>query len=399
MENIYIMSSRQQRKLKTRVFKLLILLVLVVGIFGIFKVAKYVPALYQLFFQKEIQLKETKEKRVNLLILGVGGGTHEGPDLTDTMIFASIDPATKKVTMVSIPRDLWIPELHAKINTAYTYGEEKQKGGGLVLTKAIVAKLLGQQIDYAVKIDFDGFTKAIDLVGGLDIEVEHTFDDYQYPITGSETDSCGNTEEKIASLSAEIATGSASELDAFPCRYEHLHFDKGLTRMAGERALKYVRSRHGTNGEGSDFARSKRQEKVITAFKEKFFSVDTFLNPVKIVSVIDTFRANIDMDIKDNELDDFVKLAQKIKGAKIASSVLDTGDEGNDREGLLIHPTTLTDTGGQWVLIPREGNGDYSEINRFVSCQISYGNCIVGTSGILTPTPVATASAEKNESR
>src|SRR5205814_7952897 len=107
---------------------------------------------------KKIQLKETTENRVNVLLLGIGGGTHEGPDLTDTIIFVSIDPNTKKITMVTIPRDLWVPELRAKINTAYTFGEEKQKGGGLVLTKATIGKVLNQQPDYAIKIDFSGFT-------------------------------------------------------------------------------------------------------------------------------------------------------------------------------------------------------------------------------------------------
>lgn len=384
------MPARDNKQAKKRVLLVLLVFFLIIGIIGFIKFAKYIPAVYQLLFQKEIKLKETTENRVNILLLGVGGGMHEGPDLTDTMIFASIDPATKKVTLVSLPRDLWVPDLKAKVNTAYTYGEEKKKGGGLILTKAIVAKILGQQVDYAVKIDFDGFVKAVDLVGGLDIDVDRTFDDYQYPLAGKEDDACGNDEEKIASLSAEIATGSAAENEAFPCRYEHLHFDKGMKHMDGETALKFVRSRHGTNGEGSDIARSKRQEKVITNFKEKTISVDTFVNPVKIVSLFNTFADNIDTDIKEDEYDDFVKLAKKIKGAKIKSAVIDFGDDSAERYGLLKHPEPSSETGGQWVLIPRIGNGNYSEINRYIACEIKFTDCLVGKTGIISPTPIVT---------
>src|SRR5437667_4586827 len=119
------MRSRRHKPVRKRVVIALLAFFLILAGIGLIKVAKYFPVLWQLLFQKEVQLKETKEKRVNVLLLGVGGGTHEGPDLTDTVIFTSIDPQNKKVTLVSIPRDFWIPDLNAKINAAYTFGEEK----------------------------------------------------------------------------------------------------------------------------------------------------------------------------------------------------------------------------------------------------------------------------------
>ena len=326
--------------------------------------------------------------------MGIGGGVHDGPNLTDTMIYASIDPATKKVSLLSIPRDLWMPELKAKINTAYAVGEAKEKGGGLKLAKASIATLLNQQIDYGVRIDFDGFVKAVDMVGGLDIEVDRVLDDYEYTIEGKENDSCGLDEEKIASLSAEVATGSATEQESFPCRYEHLHFDKGLQKMDGINALKYVRSRHAEDQEGTDFARSKRQEKVISAFKDKVFSADTFLNPVKVVSLVSVLSGSIDTDIKEDEYDDFVKLAQKIKGVKIDSAILDIGDEQSGRIGLLEHPYS-GDYDGQYVLVPTLGNGKYSEIQEYIGCEIKYGNCDVTENGITTPTPKASPVTNK----
>lgn len=390
------MHLREKQAIRKRVFAaLFIFLLLMAGTFLV-KGGKFIPAIFQLLFQKEIQLKTTDEKRVNILLLGIGGGTHDGPSLTDTMIFASIDPTASKVNLVSIPRDLWMPELDQKINFAYADGEAKMEGGGIIGARAAVDKLLGQDIDYVLRMDFDGFVKAIDMVGGLDVTVDNTLDDYQYPLSGKEDDACGLTEEKIASLSAEIATGSASENEAFPCRYEHLHFSKGRQKLNGVNALKFVRSRHGQNGEGSDFARSKRQEKVISAFKDKIFSANTFLNPVKIINLADVFKDSIDTDIKEDEFDDFVKLAQKLRGAKTNSAVLDIGNPQEERFGLLEQPPITKEFNNQYVVIPRIGNGRYSEIQEYIACEIEKGDCIVMERGILVPAPVAPKPTNSN---
>jgi polyisoprenyl-teichoic acid--peptidoglycan teichoic acid transferase len=389
------MHSGQKPLKKKALVAVLIFLLLITGVFMI-KGGKYFPALLQFIFQRDIQLKTTSEERVNILLLGIAGGMHDGPSLTDTIIFASVDPAQKRVTLVSIPRDLWMPELVQKVNFAYADGEVKKEGGGIIAAEAAVEKLLGQDIDYVLRIDFDGFVKAIDMVGGLDVTVERTLDDYRYPVTGRESDPCGLSDERIASLSAEIATGAALENEAFPCRYEHLHFDKGEHKMTGEQALKFVRSRHGVNGEGSDFARSKRQEKIIAALKDKIFSVDTFFNPVKIVNLSNVLSSSIDTNIKEDEYDDFVKLAQSLKEARIQSVVLDMGNEEEERFGLLEQPVISEKYNYQYVLIPRAGNGDYSEIQEFVACEIKFGNCIVAEKGITTPVPSLPTGVRSN---
>jgi LCP family protein required for cell wall assembly len=380
-------SRRRNRRVRKRVILTIVVFFVVLGGILIASVARFIPVLWGVVADKKIQLKETKEKKVNVLLLGVGGGTHEGPDLTDTIIFSSIDPETKKVILVSLPRDLWDPEINAKINAVYTYADEKNKGSGLTTTKAFVASLLGQQIDYVVKLDFAGFVKAVDEIGGLDITVDRTFDDYEYPLANKEADPCGLADDKIATLSAEVASGSASVAEAFPCRYEHLHFDKGPVKMDGETALKYVRSRHALGPEGSDFARSKRQEKVITAFKDKLFSAGTLLNPVKVITIVNTLQGSIETDIKESEYDDFVRLAQSIKGAKVSSAIIDTGDSSEERVGLLINPPISAEYGNQWVLSPRLGNGKYAEIQEYVGCFIAGTNCYIGVRGIETPTP------------
>jgi len=348
-------------------------------------------ALLSSFWDKSVtqiaHINAPPPKPINILLLGIGGGTHEGPDLTDTIIFMHIDPIQKKVTLVSLPRDLWIPDIGSKVNATYTFASEKNPGSGLSVMKTEVGKILGQHIDYAVKIDFGGFVKAVDILGGLDIGVDRTFDDYAYPIEGNEDATCGLTNDQIASAAAAIASGSATELQSFSCRYKHIHFDKGIAHMNGETALEYVRSRHAVGPEGSDFARSKRQEKIISAFKANLFSVGTLLNPVKVIDLVNTLAGSLETDIKQSQYADFISLAQDMKGAKIASSVLDTGDSENDQYGLLVNPPISTDYGGAWVLVPRAGPIDYSEIQTYVACEISGGNCIVGQYGIVTPTP------------
>ncbi|MBI4079393.1 MAG: LCP family protein [Candidatus Levybacteria bacterium] len=334
-----------------------------------------IPFLWQLFLKPAIELKKI-EARINILVLGIGGGRHDGPLLTDTIIYAGIDSNGQKTTLVSLPRDLWIPEMKAKINTAYAYGEAKRKGGGLVLTTAIVQKILQQPVDYAVRIDFNGFIKAIDTIGGVDVNVERSFEDSEYPLSGKETDTCGFEGEEF-----EKRATSSAILEAFPCRFEHIQFEKGLQHLNGETALKFVRSRHAKGEEGTDFARAKRQEKVIDAFKAKIFSLGTLVNPSRIISLYDVFKESIDTNIKEDEYDDFIKLARKMENAKTNSVVFYYTPYYEKEQGMVINPPVSDAYEGQWVIIPRLGAGNYTEMQAFVKCEIEIGNCKV------TPSP------------
>lgn len=365
--------SRLSKKAKTKrsIFAVTAVLIaaVIIFIFLSFNIIKYGSVATKVIFDKKISLKKIDD-RINILLLGIGGEEHQGPNLSDTIIFASIDPKNKKVTLVPIPRDLWIPDLQAKVNTAYAYGQKKKPGGGLILAKAVVSDILGQKIDYGLRVDFVGFVKAVDIVGGLEIDVEHTFDDKEYPIPGKEEDPCDNPQENLEKLAT-----AESQLEVFPCRYESLHFDEGSIHMNGETALKFVRSRHAEGQEGTDFARSKRQEKVLAAFKDKVFSVGTFLNPVKVLSLLRVFEGSIDTDVSEEEIDDFIKLAQKLKNAEMQSIIIDAGDDKQNRAGLLINPLIIPEYRNQWVLIPRSGNGNYTEIQKYIDCEIKVGNC------------------------
>lgn len=370
-----------------RIFKRLLPLLIVTGILmslAFFLITLSGTASYVTSVISGTSLKVTNG-RVNVLLLGIAGGTHDGPNLTDTIMVASYNLKANQVYLMSIPRDLWLPSLQSKANSVYQIG--LLQNNGLGLSKTVMGNVLGIPVSYALRLDFRGFTSAVDTLGGLDILVDKTFDDYNYPIEGKENDLCGYeekeidfTEDQASKLNIEpgkkkvfiapdgsIATDSAQEdkgAKYFSCRYEHIRFDKGKTHMDGITALKFVRSRHGTNGEASDFARSKRQEKVIEEVKAKILSFETLTNPNRISELLTTFGRSIDTDISVKDALEFYKLSRKSTGTH--SFVLD----GSPRSGLPNGRTSLLVTppreqyGGAYVLISQDD--DFSTIQEYV---------------------------------
>ncbi len=280
-------------------------------------------------------LKNTDD-RTNMVLLGIGGAGHEGGDLTDSILFVSFNLKNNTAIMIPIPRDIWIPSMKAKVNTAYHYGNERRDGGGRDLAKSAVSELLGIPVHYAVTLDFQGFVKAIDAVGGVDIEVERTFDDYLYPIPGKET--------------------AEPESD----RYEHIHFDKGLAHMDGTTALKFARSRHAEGDEGTDFARGVRQQKIILAFRNKVISTSTIFNSEIINNLKDSVTTSVDMDVSTREQGGFFKVFLGLGNKDNVKSIEITD--------YLTNPKLTREYGGQWVLIPKPSLQD---LQSYVKAQLA----------------------------
>lgn len=289
--------------------------------------------------------------RTNFLVLGIDrrpGDAYGG--LTDTIIVASVDKVTHQAVLLSLPRDLWITipgwgevkTQQGKINSTYTLGNiYNYPGGGLQLIKNVIESRLNLPIHYALRIDFEGFRKAIDTVGGVTINVEHSFDDYEYPLPGKENADCPPT--KIIS-----PEGTPSAVISYDCRFEHLHFEKGTQQMNGETALKFARSRKGTNGEGSDFARAKRQQKVMEALKDKAMSTSTLTNPLKMAGLVGSFGGSVETDLPFALLPKVYNIVKDLKDDNIKTAVL-----GSDDNGLLFNPPE-EDYGGAWVLVPKD---------------------------------------------
>jgi LCP family protein required for cell wall assembly len=282
------------------------------------------------------QLKGEDRDRINILLLGMGGKNHDGAYLTDTIILASLEPSTKKVALISIPRDLAVPLDNMgwrKINNVNAFAEAETPGSGGLATSQAVSKVLNQPIDYYIRLDFDGFINIVNELGGLKIEVENTLDDYSYPIMGQE--------------------------DAYPyeSRFEHLYIEKGLQKMDGELALKYARSRHAAGVEGSDFARARRQQKIIEAVKNKVLDMTVFFKPTMVANILGQLNEHVSTNLKVWEIVRLWNDFKSIEKENIITKVIDNGPN-----GLVTDSITAE---GAYILSPR--SGDFAEIQYFVN--------------------------------
>jgi len=309
-----------------------------------------------LLLEREPRLK-LSDNRANIIILGISGGKHEGANLTDSIIFLSIDFKKKDAVMVSVPRDIWLPSLKTKINSVYYYGEKKKSGGGFILSKSSISEILGQSSSYVIKLDFSAFEKIIDLLGGIDVDVETGFEDRFYPIPGKENDFCGGDPQ-------------------FLCRYETVSFSKGLQHMDGDSALKYVRSRFSEDREGTDFSRSRRQHQIVSAIVAKIKSLNSPKYFPLLKNIFEESSKNIETDLNLAEMLSLAKFFYFNPEISIRQVILDTGDNVNKIPGLLINPP-LWQYDGIWVLVPR--TGDYQEIHQYIACQLEKKDCQINS--------------------
>lgn len=275
----------------------------------------------QLIFTKDNDLKGSEDDRINILALGMGGVGHDGPYLTDTIMIVSIKPSTNQIALISVPRDLQVNIPGAgwrKINYANSLGETKNPGQGPELTKKVIEKTFDINIHYYVRVDFKAFSELINEVGGVTVDVERGFTDHMYPAPNE--------------------------------AYQTVSFTAGTQSMDGQTALIFARSRHGNNSEGSDFARAKRQQKIILALKEKILSFSTFVNPIRINNIINTLERNIATNLQFSEIMSFLKTIKELDTQAIIHLVLDNSDNG------FLQDNTTPE--GAYVLIPKTGNFD-----------------------------------------
>ena len=293
---------------------------------------------------------KTERTRMNILLLGVGGEGHEGSQLTDTIILASIDLKEKKVGMLSIPRDLAYPlggGRFEKINAVNAYFEQDHPGEGAARTAEAFSTLLEQPIDHVVKIDFAGFGNFIDALGGITVNVEHTFTDYQYP----------TLDKKWMTVS----------------------FKKGEQEMDGKTALAYARSRHGNNGEGSDFARSRRQQIVIMAVRNKLLSLGTLTDHRALANLYTAITNHIQTDFTPWDALALAPTLKDFSSDRVNLEVL-TDEPGKE--------LVAANVNGAFMLFPK--NPDWSDIRALAANPFKD----VVASATTTESPTSTASAK-----
>jgi LCP family protein required for cell wall assembly len=273
------------------------------------------------------ELLGVRDNRVNVLLLGIGGEGHEGPNLTDTIIIASIEPSTHRVALTSIPRDLAVPLPDGrtqKMNAINAFAEAAETGSGGAATREALERVVGISIPYHLRVDFAGFAGLIDELGGVTVDVERTLDDPEYPIEGKE-----------AAPWAE--------------RFEHLVIAQGPQHFDGATALKYVRSRHARGVEGSDFARARRQQRLLLAVRDRALARDVLTNPRRALALLEAWRTHVDTNMSPPELFALTKFAPDIAGTDVAHTVFTDAPDGELTAALVS---------GVYVLLPREGTFD-----------------------------------------
>jgi len=279
----------------------------------------------------ELTQPHEQQDRLNILLLGHGGWGHDGPNLTDSIHVVSINQDDNTAAMISVPRDLLvgIPDYgKRKINHAYALPEQDMPGSGGLVASSVVEAALGIEIDHYVTINFNGFTQLIDDLGGVDVNVPHGFVDNQYP-----TDDY---------------------------KYQTITFEKGWHTMNGDTALKFARSRHGIcttacpSGEGSDFARAKRQQIILKAVKDKVLSSKTWRNPKKLYALLNAYQDNISTNIPLWDIATFYDIAKETDTSNIEQLVIDDSPHG------LLEARNFN---GAYVLVPKIGISNFDQIH------------------------------------
>ena len=288
-------------------------------------------------------LKGEGDGRINVLMLGIGGAGHDGADLTDTIVIASIDPVNHTSTLLSIPRDLWVNIPNAgsmKINAAYPTAKYKYLGkitsdnsnskavqAGFNSIDQVVENVTGVPIHYNMLLDFQAFRQAVDTVGGVTVNVPEQLYD---PTMAWE-----NANNPVLAKA-------------------------GVQNFDGKHALIYVRSRETS----SDFARGQRQRSVILALKDKAETLGTLSNPTKISGLINAFGNNVQTDLSLSDGSRLYSIVKGVNNANVQSLDLDTAPN--------VYVTTAM-VGTQSTVQPKAGMFNFSDIKSFVRSKLQDG--------------------------
>lgn len=315
--------------------------------------------------------------RTNVILLGIRGEDMPGGGLlADTIMVVSIKSEetenghkNDKVSLISIPRDLYVKipntNQHNKINFVYHQGEETNGETGISHMKKIASEVTGLDVHYGVVLNFKGFEELIDAVDGIEIKLDEPFvEPIQFHemkvcdggVGGSFTVETGEFEHKKNEDGKIVAS--------YPLCYNTYEECGGIFSLPageqvlnGEKALCYVRSRKTSD----DFDRARRQQLVLNKLKEKMISINTFSDFSKLNGILNAIGDNVKTDMNSGEMKKFFDSYMGIQNAEINQKVLE-----NSEEGLLRAPTDYPEEVG-YILIPRAGQDNYTEIHQFVN--------------------------------
>ena len=278
---------------------------------------------------EKLSLKNNREAKApsdtssnfNILILGIDRRSGDQTSWrTDVIQLITLNPERTRAVLTHIPRDVWADKY--KINAIYNlYGADAIKDQ--------VENVTGQRPDRIIRIDFDAFVWAVDSVGGLTINVPNSFTDESYP-------NDRNGKEELISVT----------------------FEKGEQKMDGEEALIYARSRKGTNGEGSDYARGLRQQYIMEAIIDDYFKPDNLFKEKTPETLYKIATQKVYTDITLADMPILYNLLKSYASFKMEELSLNTAN-------YLEVPANRSNYGGAWTLVAK--NNDYKPIHDKIS--------------------------------
>ena len=311
-------------------------------------------------------LKTEGDARVNILLLGVGGPGHQGPDLTDTIVILSVDPVNGSAVMLSVPRDLWVKQpvnyfgAEQKINAAYESGKYKTLGhldgsnsnsaaveAGFDSIDTVIKTVFNVNIHYHMLVNFQAFKQAVDTVGGITVDVpERLYDPTM----------------------------------AWENHWNPVLAPAGVQQMDGVKALLYARSRETT----SDFARSQRQRQILLALKDKVLDLGTLSNPAKIEGLMNAFGNNVYSDMSTSDATKLYGIMKKIDDKAVASIGL------TDESHKLVTTARINNTS---AVQPLAGLFQYGPIQEYARSQLVDGYIAKENAAITVAAPTEAAGA------
>lgn len=255
--------------------------------------------------------------RINVLLLGIRGVNDPyGGSLTDAILLVSYKISSQQIALISIPRDIYIKlpfqNNWVKINEAYVYG--LKLGGersGLELSRHTIQRVTGVAIDHIIRVDFEAFKKAIDMVGGIEIYLDKPF------------------EEK------EQFKGVGT-----------FYLPEGKNHLTSEQALYYVRSRYSTN----DFDRARRIQQILIALKDKILQDKNLYSIGKINEILNILGDHVRTDMSIEQMKKYFSLYNNIDFSKIKTKVFTDDPSNGELVAKFIN--------GIYVLLPKDGTFD-----------------------------------------
>lgn len=288
--------NKKPKVQKKKFLWLLTWFIAIITVFIIWKIIISVMPLLEIWFDvmwwlddNTINLPESKDWKIKILLTGKGWWNHDAPNLTDTLILLGVDKKLKTVSMFSIPRDLYVKYPHWgqwKLNEVYYrwlnfYDWDESKAMQDLIDK--VKQITWEEINYYANIDFDWFTKIIDSLWWIEVNVPEKLRDTAYP--------------------------------DWNYWYEVFEISAGLQTLDWETALKYARSRHST----SDFDRSIRQQLIISWIKNKIQNMWYLTDSSKIKWLYLTLKENLKTNMWIGQIIDLALFAKDIERNNIKS--------------------------------------------------------------------------------